>query len=94
MVPYQSITSQILFLCFDALYPSQQFFSNVGMISCLPGLNQYLVSCSSTQQRDSTGGESRTSNPSIPSLTLYHSTQVKESNDSRRRDSDLIFDSQ
>ena len=29
------------FVCFDALHPSQQFFSHVRMISCLPGLNQY-----------------------------------------------------
>ena len=26
-------------VCFDALPPSQQFFSYVEMISCLPGLN-------------------------------------------------------
>ena len=32
----------LIFVCFDALHPSQQFFSHVGMISCLPGLNQYL----------------------------------------------------
>ena len=25
-----------LFVCVDALHPSQQFFSHVGMISCLP----------------------------------------------------------
>ena len=56
MVPYILLTLQILFVCFDALCPSQQFFSNMGMISCLPGLDQYLVSCSSTQQRDSIGG--------------------------------------
>ena len=38
------------FVCFDALHPSQQFFSHARTISCLPGLNQYLavdiVSCS------------------------------------------------
>ena len=28
-------------VCVDALCPSQQFFSHVGMNSCLPGLNQY-----------------------------------------------------
>ena len=28
--------SSVVVLC-----PSQQFFSHVGMISCLPGLNQY-----------------------------------------------------
>ena len=27
-------------LIFDALHPSQQFFSQVGTISCLPGSNQ------------------------------------------------------
>ena len=31
------------FLCFDALHHSQQFFSHAKTISCLPGLNQYLV---------------------------------------------------
>ena len=46
--------------------------------SCWDGssLNQYWaadkVSCSRTQHSDSAGGETRTSNPSIPSLTLYH----------------------
>ena len=30
-----------LFGCVDALHPSQSFFSHVGTISCLPGLNQY-----------------------------------------------------
>ena len=30
-----------LFVCVDALHPSQQFFSHVRTISCLPGLNQY-----------------------------------------------------
>ena len=29
------------FICFDALHPSQQFFSHVMMNSCIPGLNQY-----------------------------------------------------
>ena len=29
------------FVCVDALHPSQQFFSHVGTISYLPGLNQY-----------------------------------------------------
>ena len=31
----------LLVCCFDALHPSQQFFSRVGTISCQPGLNQY-----------------------------------------------------
>ena len=29
------------YICFDALRPSQQCFSNVMMITCLPGLNQF-----------------------------------------------------
>ena len=29
-----------LFVCVDALRPSQQFFSNAGTISCLLGLNR------------------------------------------------------
>ena len=41
----------------------------------LPGLNQYKsedkVSCSRTQHSDSAGSETRTSNPSITSPTLY-----------------------
>ena len=28
-------------VCVDALHPSQQFSSQVGTISCLPGLNQH-----------------------------------------------------
>ena len=43
----------LTFVPVDALCPSQQFFSHVGTISCLPLLNQYdavdKVSCSSTQ---------------------------------------------
>ena len=31
----------VLLVCFDALRPSQQFFSHVGAIPCRPGLNQY-----------------------------------------------------
>ena len=27
-----------MFICVDALPPSQQFFNHVGMISCIPGL--------------------------------------------------------
>ena len=33
----------ILFVCFSALCLSQQFFSHVGTISCLPGLNKLLL---------------------------------------------------
>ena len=40
--PKHSFRSHPLcFVCVDALCPSQQFFSHVGMISCLFGLNQY-----------------------------------------------------
>ena len=57
--------------------PCQQFLSHAGMISCLPGSNQYQaadkVSCSSTHlHSESVGGESPTSSPYIPSLTLSH----------------------
>ena len=31
---------EVLFVCADALHPSKQIFSHVGMISCLAGLNQ------------------------------------------------------
>ena len=52
----------------------QQFFSHVRI--GLPELNQYLsvvdkVSCSRKQHIDFAGGETLTSNLSIPSLTLY-----------------------
>ena len=51
------------FVCFDALQPSQQFFSHVRSLSCLPGLNQYKaedkVSCSRIQC--SASNETRTS---------------------------------
>ena len=44
------------FVCVDVLHPSQQFFSHVRMISCLPGLNQYKaadkVSYSRTKYSD------------------------------------------
>ena len=64
---------------FNALRPSQQFFSHGGIISFLPGLNQYLaadnVCCSRTQHSDSASSKSLTSNPSIPSLTLYQLSQ-------------------
>ena len=64
----------VCFVCVDALHPSQQFFSHDGMFSCLSGLNHYLaedkVSSSRTQHSDSS--ESRTRDPSISSLTLYH----------------------
>ena len=59
----------------NSLCLSQQSFSPVG--TGLPGLNQYQaadtskVSCSRTQHSNSAGGEAQTSNPLIPSLTLY-----------------------
>ena len=54
----------LLFVRFDFLRPSQQFFSHV--VICLPGIN---VSCSLTQR--SAVGEARTRNPSISSQELY-----------------------
>ena len=35
------LASNDKFVCFDALHPSQQFFSHVGIIFCLPMLKQY-----------------------------------------------------
>ena len=65
----------LILVCFDVLYPSQQFFGHVRMIPCLPGINQYFaavkVTCSRTQHNDSAGAEFRASKPSIPNLTLY-----------------------
>ena len=66
-----------LFIWFDALGPCQQLLSHAGMISCLPGSNQYQaadkMSCSSTHlHSESVGAESPTSSPSIPSLMLSH----------------------
>ena len=59
----------MVIVCVHALHPSQHFFSHVGMIPCLPGLNQCKaadkVSWSRTQNSDS--GESQTSHPLIPS---------------------------
>ena len=53
------------FICFNDLRPSKQFFSHVGSISCLPGLDHYYaadkVSCSRTQHSESTSSESQTS---------------------------------
>ena len=31
----------VAFVCYDTLCPSQQFFSHVETIFCLPGVNQY-----------------------------------------------------
>ena len=62
----------LIFVYFDALHPSQQYFSHVVSISCLPGLNQYLaadkVIKSRTQHINSACGECRADKPSIPSL--------------------------
>ena len=56
-----------------SLHPSQQFFSQVEM--GLLGFSQYKaadeVPCSRTQHHNSSRGETQTSNPAIPSLTLY-----------------------
>ena len=61
-----------LFVWFDSLRHSQQFFSYAG--TCLPGLNQYKarinVSCTSTEHSDP--GEAWTFNPSVSSQALYH----------------------
>ena len=35
------VSDSCLLVCVDSLCTSQQFFSHVGMISNLPGLNQY-----------------------------------------------------
>ena len=64
-----------MFACLYALSPSQQFINCVETISCLLRLNQYIATdkqpCSMIEYSDSTGDESRTSNPSIPNLMLY-----------------------
>ena len=71
--------SQLLFVCFDSLHPSQQFFIHVR--TSLPVMNQYRaadkVSCSKTQHSDSTGGEAQTSNPSILPTEPLHSATTK-----------------
>ena len=60
-----------LFVWFDSLLPSQQFFSYVG--TGLPGLNQYKasinVSCSRTQRSED--GEAKTHDTSVSSQALY-----------------------
>ena len=74
-----TLTGHLLWFFFYALCPSQQFFTHVRTISCLPGLNQYLagdkVSCSRTQHSDSAGGESRTCNPSSHSLASRYKNE-------------------
>ena len=66
-----SVFLKVLFVCFDSLHPSQQFFSHVGndLLSSWVRLSQYQaadkVSCSRAQHSDSPGVESRTSNPLI-----------------------------
>ena len=65
--------SSCLFVCIDALKPSQQYFSHVWTIAFLPGFNQdYKAedkeSCSQTQGRSS--GEPWTSNPNTLPLIL------------------------
>ena len=59
------------FVCVNALHPSQQFFSHVGMFSCLHGLTstkqRIKVSCLRTHH--SPYCESGTTNPIIPNLS-------------------------
>ena len=66
--------SNVLFVWFDSLRPSQQFSSYVWM--GLPGLNQFWarinVSCSRTQHSDA--GEGRTVEPEAPQSRVKHST--------------------
>ena len=50
--------SQIVFVWFESLHPSQHFFSHVGVEPVL----STKVSYSRTQHSDSVGGESRTGN--------------------------------
>ena len=38
-----NVLSKLQHVCVDPLCPSQQFFSYVRTISCIPGLNQYLA---------------------------------------------------
>ena len=63
----------IIFYMLDCY--SQRFFNHVGMISCLPCLNQFyaadIVPCLRTKHSKSAGGESQTSNRSIPSLIIF-----------------------
>ena len=63
-----------MFVYVDALHSSQQYFEHVIMISCFPGLSQYLaedkVSCCRIQHSDYS--ESQTSNPPIRNQMLYH----------------------
>ena len=61
----------ILFVCVDALHPSQKYFSHVETISSLPGLNQYSaedkVHCSWAQHIVSI-------KPATLLSQVYHST--------------------
>ena len=63
------MTKKLFFACLYASNLSQRFFSHVENISCFLRLNQYLaadkVPCLWTENSNSTGGESQTSNPSI-----------------------------
>ena len=62
-----------LFVCIDALRTIQHFFRHVRTFPCIPRLNQYQAADKLFYPRTqrSASGESRTSNHSIPSLTLY-----------------------
>ena len=61
MYMVDNLIFKITLVCFDALHPSQQFFSLYSLVE--PALTR-------TQHSDSTGGESQTSNPLIHSQTL------------------------
>ena len=56
--------------CVDALRPSQQFFSHVGMISCFPDLKQW-IKCLAQWHNTVISSESGTSNSQTPSIMLY-----------------------
>ena len=64
--------SSCLFVWFDSLCRSQQFFSYVG--TGLPGLNQYWARINESWSRTqcSNAGEARIRNPSVLSQALYH----------------------
>ena len=67
-----TVNSVLLFVSFDSLNFSQQFFSYVR--TGFPGMKQYLarinVSCSSTQHNDA--GEAQTHFPLVLSQALYN----------------------
>ena len=68
----------LMIVCLVDLHHSQQFFSHVRMIFLSSWVEAVLIKqrikCLAQGHCDSTRGESRTSNPSIPSLMLYQLT--------------------